>query len=79
MSTMEHAETFDRYKEGMKKSISRCRELGAAQKNMNWFTIANHLEGILSKGESFYRGKAVSRQDALNMIESRVSKMDKDQ
>lgn len=75
---MEKNESIERYVEGLKKAADCCRHLGAAQKNREWNKIAFNLEGLLQKGAAMYRNKAISRSDALAMVENRISTM-KDQ
>lgn len=77
MSSMELNESIERYKESLKKAASRCRELGEAQKNLDWNKIAFMLEGLLTKGTVIYNSKAIGRQDALAIVDQRVIQMNK--
>ncbi len=69
MSLMQKNESFERFSEGLKKSISRAKELGVAQDNYNWTKIAILLEGLLNKGIGFYNAKQISRQDTLAILD----------
>lgn len=69
MSLMEKNESFERFREGIKKSASICRQLSAAQDNRNWTKIAFSLEGLLNKGTEYYMKKQISRQEALSILE----------
>ncbi len=71
MSEMSFKETTERFVEGMKKAISRCRELSQVQvsNKMVWLNIANQLDQIRSKGEILISTKALSRQDVLKQLD----------
>lgn len=75
MSDMEKNESIERYIEGLKKAADCCRQLGHAQKNTQWHTIAANLDGMRSKGVHIYRSKSISRSDALSMIDRKVEIM----
>lgn len=64
-------ETFERFDEGMKKAASRARELGHAQKNKNWFSVATQIEGLRAKALIMFKGPAISRKDALSILDVR--------
>ena len=78
MSDMSLQESMERFSEGVKKAASRCRELGDAQKNRNWYKIAFNLEKLLSSGTEMYKSKAISRNDALAILDMREKTMNKD-
>lgn len=65
-------ETIERFVEGLKIAASRARELGVAQKSKSWISIAESLDGIRIKGYAFHRANALTRQQALRMIDDRV-------
>lgn len=68
---MEHKESVERFVEGLKKAISRTKELGHAQKNNDWFQVSTHLRGILHNGQELLKQKPPSRQETLQMIGQR--------
>lgn len=72
MSDMTLQESIERFNEGLKKAASRARELAVAQKNNNWRTIADNLDGIRHKGRTLYQSHALSRQETL-VIADRVA------
>lgn len=78
MSDMSLMESMERFSEGIKKAASRARELGDAQKNRNWYKVAFNLEKLLENGTTMFKAKAISRQDALSMIDRRESMLNKD-
>lgn len=78
MTDMTPNESYERFQEGMKRAVSRARELGEAQKNADWNKIAFRLECLLDNGRKLFLSKALSRQAALKMIEERSKKMEKD-
>lgn len=75
---MNLSESFERYSEGLKKAVDRCKELGKASKNKDWDAIASHLEGLLIKGKLIYDSKGLSnveKEKLLNQFQSvQVSK-----
>lgn len=78
MAEMLPIESMERFSEGLKKAASRARELGDAQKNRNWYKIAFMLEKLLHNGTEMFKGKSISRQDALAIVNLRESVMNKD-
>lgn len=72
MSAMELNESIERYRESMKKASSRCRELGIAQKNLDWNKIAFYIDSLLTDGMTIYNSKAIGRQAALAIVDQRV-------
>lgn len=78
MSDMTLQESMERFTEGMKKAASRARELGDAQKNRSWYKIAFNLEKLMEHGVAMYKAKAISRQDALAIVDRREAMMNKD-
>lgn len=69
MSSMTPHESIERFSESLKKCASRCRDMAQMQKNPNWLAIAAHFDSLLAKGESFYRQKALSRQQSLEIAD----------
>lgn len=76
MAEMEHTESFERFSEGLKKAASRARELGSAQKNRDWNKIAFNLETLIERGKTIYARRALSRDQVLAMLDSKVKKTD---
>lgn len=71
-------ESMERFREGIKKAASRSRELGILQKNSNWTKIAFQLEKLLHNGNKLYSGHAISRGEALKILDSRENVMNRD-
>lgn len=72
MSEMQESETIERFVEGLKRAASRARELAAMQKNDTWYTVATSLDNLRISGTKIFRGRALTRQDALKMLDDRV-------
>lgn len=64
-------ESFERFREGLAKAISRARELGFMQKNRDWETVAVSLEGVLRNGTKFFNAKALSEMETNLMLDKR--------
>lgn len=75
MSEMTEAESFERFEEGLKKAASRARELGILFASDKWAEIAASFDLMRRNGAKFYHGAAISRQEALRMIDAEISKM----
>ena len=75
---MEAKESFERFKEGLKKAASRARELGIAQRNNDWNTLAFRIDDLARQGEIIYFRRALSHQAALQMLSARETKTNED-
>lgn len=69
MSEMTPKESIERFSESLKKVASRFRELGSLSSNPGWNNLAVEMEKILAKGESFYRQKALTRSESLELAD----------
>lgn len=78
MSEMTSAESIERFSEGMKKAISRARELAAAQRDRNWNKLAFQLQKILDQGIKIFKEKALTEAEVMAMTEHRISEMNKE-
>ncbi len=74
VSEMTEVEIFERFTEGLKKSISRFRELGRLQENQGWGQLAFQLEALLKTGTEYYNQSPLTRQMALNMIDEKIAR-----
>ena len=70
---MELIEIHERFTEGLRKSIDRCKELEKHQKNRQWSLIANHLTGLLESGH-----KLAKKQLTTAQVEAMLAKREKD-
>lgn len=76
MSEMEKAETIERWTEGLKRAISRCRELGKAQgKESDWNKVATQLEMLKVNGDKLMAGKALTRPQIELITEARLKEL----
>lgn len=68
MAEMTSRESYERFKEGLSKSISRSRELAKASNNRSWNQIAFQLEKFLAKGVEVYNSKATSDAEVVRLL-----------
>lgn len=78
MSEMQKHESIERFSEGLKQAADRARMLGIAQKQPLWTQIATSLEQMRSNGMVIYSQKALTRQQALGMLDAMQGKMARD-
>lgn len=69
MSEMTPKESIERFSESLKKVASRFREMSAMQGNIGWTKLAFEMEKLLAKGETFYRQKALTRSQTLELAD----------
>lgn len=67
MSDMQNIEIFERWREGMARAASACKELG-------YFHVAHHLKEMAEIGNKLIESKPLSRQEVLGMIDERIDK-----
>lgn len=75
MGEMTTRESWERFEQGLSKSISRGRELAKASGRREWNQISFQLEGILNKGREVYNAKATSDSEVarlLNQIQQEI-------
>lgn len=69
MSEMSTRESWERVSEGLKKCVSRSKELALAQKNTQWDDIARSFEGILKSAAKMYESRALTRAEVVKMTD----------
>ena len=69
---MEAKESWERFEQGLKIAASCARQLGIAQKNRDWTKVAFAMESLVSKGQTIYSRRALSRSEVLKMTEDRA-------
>lgn len=75
MSEMTKIESFERFKEGLSKSISRCRELAKASEDRHFNMIAFNLEKFLHQGINAFNSKQLADAEVnrlLNQIQQEI-------
>ena len=75
MAEMTSRESFERFKEGLGKSISRCRELAKASGERAYNQCAFQLEKILAEGVKEYNSKQMADAEVnrlLNQIQAEI-------
>lgn len=71
MADMERNESIERFKEGLSKAADRARALVKAQGNTTWLQVATGFDQMRTTGMVWYNAKAISRQQALAMLDAR--------
>jgi len=68
MGEMQKNESVERFKEGMKKSISRCRELAVASGDRHFNMIAFNLEKLFNHGMNALNSKQLADAEINNLL-----------
>lgn len=75
MAEMQKNESLERFREGLLKAISRCRELAKAGGDRHFNMIAFNLEKILNQGMSAFNSKQLADIEInrlLNQIQKEI-------
>ncbi|MFA7278756.1 MAG: hypothetical protein WC100_01520 [Sterolibacterium sp.] len=70
MSEMTNAESVERFYESMKKTASRCREMGRLTQSPHWLAIATALDGMRAKGQHIIEKEVMSQKQILASVEA---------
>jgi len=65
-------ESWERVEQGLKMASSCARQLALAQKDTSWTKVAFGLETLSSRAQTIYSRRALSRQEALTMVDARA-------
>ena len=75
LSTCSEQETLELFREGIKMSADRFRQLAGIRKDKTFLKIANLLMAVYTKGDKLIDAKSMSQTDTQNDIQRRLLKL----
>lgn len=67
-SIMEQNESVERFREGLLRAASCCRELSKITRAQEWHDLSTQLMVMLNKGLKFYKGAALTEPQVMQLV-----------
>lgn len=74
MSDMEHKESYDLFRQSMRKAADCAHKLAKEQQNKAWLAVAQQFEIMLHNGEKLYNQPGVTHQEAVRMADELIER-----